>query len=255
MSSPLRQWLERLGLAQYGDRFDADDIDLDVVPTLSEQDLEKLGVSMGHRKRLLKAIAELNGAPPSPVAADTMAAAPMPPKHLVGKILQSKSALEGERKQVTVLFADVKGSMDLAEQLDPEEWSRIMQRFFTILAAGAERFERIRMLELCQRQEASLAAEVEAVEAELYGRARGIDAITRLKTITGVGDLVATTIYAWVGEIGRFPDAKSLAAYAGLVPSVRQSAASQQTGQITKQGANESGSRRFVRLVGGGVVR
>src|SRR4029079_15138483 len=63
------------------------------------------------------------------------------PKHLAEKILQSKSALEGERKQVTVLFADVKGSMELAEQLDPETWSAIMQRFFTILADGVERFE------------------------------------------------------------------------------------------------------------------
>ena len=52
-----------------------------------------------------------------------------------------KAALEGERKQVTVLFADVKGSMELAEQLDPEEWSAIMQRFFSILAGGVERFE------------------------------------------------------------------------------------------------------------------
>jgi class 3 adenylate cyclase len=63
------------------------------------------------------------------------------PKHLAEKIRQSKPTLEGERKQVTVLFADVKGSMDLAEQLDPEAWSAIMQRFFTILADGVERFE------------------------------------------------------------------------------------------------------------------
>ena len=63
------------------------------------------------------------------------------PKHLADKILQSKSALAGERKQVTVLFADVKGSMDLAEQLDPEEWSQIMNRFFQILSDGVERFE------------------------------------------------------------------------------------------------------------------
>src|SRR5690349_13215153 len=56
------------------------------------------------------------------------------PKHLADKILQSKSALEGERKQVTVLFADVQGSMQLAEQLDPEEWRAIMQRFFQILS-------------------------------------------------------------------------------------------------------------------------
>ncbi len=48
---------------------------------------------------------------------------------------------EAERKQVTVLFADVMGSMDLAEQRDPEEWRKIMQRFFSILAAAVERFE------------------------------------------------------------------------------------------------------------------
>jgi class 3 adenylate cyclase len=63
------------------------------------------------------------------------------PKHLADKILQSKSALEGERKQVTVLFADVKGSMELAEQLDPEAFSQIMQRFFEIPSEGVERFE------------------------------------------------------------------------------------------------------------------
>src|ERR1044072_431001 len=48
---------------------------------------------------------------------------------------------DAERKQVTVLFADVMGSMDLAEQHDPEEWRKIMQRFFSILAEGVERFE------------------------------------------------------------------------------------------------------------------
>src|SRR5262249_26770129 len=63
------------------------------------------------------------------------------PKHLADKILQSKSALEGERKQVTVLFADVKGSMELAEQLDAEAFSQIMSRFFQILSEGVERFE------------------------------------------------------------------------------------------------------------------
>jgi class 3 adenylate cyclase/tetratricopeptide (TPR) repeat protein len=63
------------------------------------------------------------------------------PKHLAEKILTSRSALEGERKQVTVLFADVKGSMDLAEQVDPEEWHKIMDRFFAILSEGVHRFE------------------------------------------------------------------------------------------------------------------
>jgi class 3 adenylate cyclase/tetratricopeptide (TPR) repeat protein len=63
------------------------------------------------------------------------------PRHLAEKILGSKSALEGERKQVTALFADVKGSMDLAEQIDPEEWHRVLNRFFEIMADGVHRFE------------------------------------------------------------------------------------------------------------------
>jgi hypothetical protein len=63
------------------------------------------------------------------------------PNHLVEKILTTRSALEGERKQVTVLFADVKGSMELAEQVDAEEWHRILDRFFQILADGVHRFE------------------------------------------------------------------------------------------------------------------
>src|SRR5262249_29142837 len=63
------------------------------------------------------------------------------PNHLAEKILTSRAALEGERKQVTVLFADVKGSMELAEQVDPEEWHGIMDRFFHLLADGVHRFE------------------------------------------------------------------------------------------------------------------
>jgi class 3 adenylate cyclase len=63
------------------------------------------------------------------------------PKHLAEKILTSRAALEGERKQVTVLFADLKGSMDLGEKVDPEEWYRIMDRFFHILSDGVYRFE------------------------------------------------------------------------------------------------------------------
>src|SRR5262245_55623980 len=51
------------------------------------------------------------------------------PNHLVEKILNSRSALEGERKQVTVLFVDVKESMHLAERVDLEEWHRIMDQF------------------------------------------------------------------------------------------------------------------------------
>ena len=63
------------------------------------------------------------------------------PKHLAERILQSRSALEGERKQVTVLFADVKSSMELAEQAGAEAWHGILEGFFEILADGIHRFE------------------------------------------------------------------------------------------------------------------
>jgi class 3 adenylate cyclase len=63
------------------------------------------------------------------------------PRHLAEKILGSKSALEGERKQVTVLFADIKGSMELADQVGAEEWHRLLDGFFQILGEGIHRFE------------------------------------------------------------------------------------------------------------------
>src|SRR5258705_6173761 len=63
------------------------------------------------------------------------------PRHLVDKILASKSALEGERKPVTVLFADVARSMELAERVDPEEWHRLLDRLFRLLADGVHRYE------------------------------------------------------------------------------------------------------------------
>jgi class 3 adenylate cyclase len=63
------------------------------------------------------------------------------PHHLAEKILTSRSALEGERKQVTVLFADVKSSVELSGALDPEEWHRVLDGFFQILSEGVHRFE------------------------------------------------------------------------------------------------------------------
>ena len=63
------------------------------------------------------------------------------PRHLVEKILASRSALEGERKPVTVLFADVARSMELAERVDPEEWHRLLDRLFRVLTDGIHRYE------------------------------------------------------------------------------------------------------------------
>src|SRR5688500_1535644 len=62
------------------------------------------------------------------------------PAHLADKIRHAQPTLQGERKQVTVMFADVKGSMDHLEELDPEDWRRILNRFYEILTEGVHRF-------------------------------------------------------------------------------------------------------------------
>src|SRR4249920_2402264 len=95
----IEKWLDRLGLRQYGSAFVQADIDPSVLPDLSETDLERLGVSLGHRKKLLRAIAALtesaaNGAASPP---DGITAAP-----------------EAERRQVTVMFCDLVGSTALS---------------------------------------------------------------------------------------------------------------------------------------------
>ena len=63
------------------------------------------------------------------------------PKHVAEKILRSRSAIEGERKHVTVLFVDIVRSMELAAEVDAEEWHGVLDRFFAILAEGVHRFE------------------------------------------------------------------------------------------------------------------
>src|SRR5215467_12268281 len=94
--------------------------------------------SCGHEGRPAARFCDACGQPMAGPAGDRR---PPTPPDLAEKILASRSHLEGERKQVTVLFADVKGSMELAEQVDPEAWHQILDRFFAILAAGVHRFE------------------------------------------------------------------------------------------------------------------
>src|SRR6516164_6612201 len=99
-------WLRSLGLGQYEALFRASDIDADILPELTEVDLEKLGVSLGHRKRLLRAISGLT-------AAETSAA----PSASTGV----KPHDAAERRQLTVMFCDLIGSTALSARFDPEE--------------------------------------------------------------------------------------------------------------------------------------
>jgi transposase len=91
-------------------------------------------------------------------------------------------------------------------------------------------------LDLCSRMAENAKLELKRTEAQIHQRAKSIPAIDRLKTIPAVGDRVAVEIYAAVGDASRFRHASQLASYAGLVPSVHQSGASQWMGRITKEG-------------------
>ncbi|HXS81576.1 MAG TPA: IS110 family transposase [Methylomirabilota bacterium] len=92
-------------------------------------------------------------------------------------------------------------------------------------------------LALYAQQERATRRGLREVEARLQASSAPHNAIARLMTIPGIGPLAAATIYAWVGDVRRFPNAKALGAYAGLVPTVRQSGSTQQVGAITKEGA------------------
>jgi class 3 adenylate cyclase/tetratricopeptide (TPR) repeat protein len=120
--SGLRDWLRGNNFEQYADAFEANDIGLDILPELSERDLEQLGVSLGNRRRLLKAIAERGSetAPPKPADAE--------------------SSLDAERRQVTVLFCDMVGSTALSGVVDPELLGGLIRRYQDAAAGAIGRF-------------------------------------------------------------------------------------------------------------------
>jgi class 3 adenylate cyclase len=110
-------WLDKLGMSEYAQRFAENDVDISVLPHLSDQDLKDLGVSLGHRRKMLAAIAKSDdtSAAPEPVPASAsqapaVTAAPPIPDTL------------GERRHVTVLFCDLVDSTGIAAKLDAEEW-------------------------------------------------------------------------------------------------------------------------------------
>jgi hypothetical protein len=95
------------------------DLDAETLAELSDELVQVQRVAVLEGDVLVWAGAETRTVPPTGTPPPTTDPRSYTPKHLAEKILTSRSALEGERKQVTVLFADVKGSMDLAEQVDP----------------------------------------------------------------------------------------------------------------------------------------
>ena len=97
------EWLSSHGLSEYADRFAENRIDLSILPDLTDDDLKELGVFLGDRRRILRLIAELG------------------PKSQVPDMPGSRRPDEAERRQVTVMFADLVGSTALSIGMDPED--------------------------------------------------------------------------------------------------------------------------------------
>jgi len=105
--SEITQWLERQGLAQFAPAFIEQDIELALLPTLSEQDLLDLGLKIGHRRRFALAVKEQFAPAPSPTPTDGL-----------------------ERRQLTVMFCDLVGATQLSSRLDPEDLRAVMHGYY-----------------------------------------------------------------------------------------------------------------------------
>lgn len=131
--SDLRDWLRGNNLEQYADAFEANDIDLDILPDLDDHDFERLGLSLGNRRRLLKAIAARNADGKSSSAGPLSSGEKSP-------AVEGPASGDAERRQVTVMFADMVGSTALSAKLDPELLSGLIRRYQDAVAGAIGRY-------------------------------------------------------------------------------------------------------------------
>ena len=122
----ITEWLEKLGLSEYAQRFAENRIDFFVLPDLTDQDLEKMGVVLGDRRKILRAIAGLD---------DAEKAAQKP-----GASVEATSAVRprdaAERPQVTVTFSDLVGSTALSARMDPEDLRAVISALSEVHSPG-----------------------------------------------------------------------------------------------------------------------
>ena len=122
----IADWLKTLGMSEYAQRFAENDIDIGVLPHLTDQHLKDLGVSLGHRLKMLHAVAQLAGAAP---------ATPQP-----APVIEPKSQDTAERRQVTVMFSDLVGSTALSARMDPEDLREVISAYQKCVAETVQRF-------------------------------------------------------------------------------------------------------------------
>ena len=121
----IADWLEKLGMSEYAQPFADNGIDLAVLPHLTDQDLQDVGVLLGHRRKMLAAIAELVAGVQAPAQS---------------KLTEAKNRDTAERRQVTVMFSDLVGSTVLSARMDPEDLREVISAYQKCVAETAQRF-------------------------------------------------------------------------------------------------------------------
>jgi class 3 adenylate cyclase/tetratricopeptide (TPR) repeat protein len=121
----IADWLEKLGMSEYAQRFAENRIDLSVLPDLTDQHLKDLGIALGDRLKMLRAIRELSGA---------VLASPQP------AFTEPKAQDTAERRQVTVMFSDLVGSTALSARMDPEDLREVISAYQKCVAETVQRF-------------------------------------------------------------------------------------------------------------------
>src|SRR5262245_52641741 len=114
----IAEWLASIGLSEYAQRFADNAIDLSVIRDLTEQALKDLGVLVGHRRKILRAIAELEGVAPAPAETAT----------------ESTLRDKAERRHLTVMICDLVGSTALSTRLDPEDMNAVIDAYHAACA-------------------------------------------------------------------------------------------------------------------------
>jgi class 3 adenylate cyclase len=129
---PITEWLAKIGLERYAPAFVDNDIDVSVLRHLTDTDLEKIGVSLGHRRKILAAIGELS----KTLAAPAAALAPS----IEAPAITSAPEASAERRQVTVMFSDLVGSTALSARMDPEDLREVISSYQKCVAETVQRF-------------------------------------------------------------------------------------------------------------------
>jgi class 3 adenylate cyclase/tetratricopeptide (TPR) repeat protein len=230
--SDIAGWLDEIGLGKYAEAFRSNDIDFDVLPTLGLDELKELGVSLGDRQRLLKAIAARSGptaetpAPSAPAMETPAASPPAPLAPAPSAPAPSAPAPEpsAERRQLTVLFADLVGSTALSQALDAEDLRDVLHGYHDAVTAAIRdaggfiaKFMGDGVLVYFGYPQASENAAERAVTASLRAIAavqalpavNGQTLATRIGIATGpvvVGEVIGESLAREVNVVGEAPN-------------------------------------------------